>query len=106
MSLTMLDNKPLSHSSAAPVLPAATEDATLATASASSRESSPRKFLVGSDGIYALPRLLIYLAMAWIVFQVEGWLLVSVQSQVNALWWRMLVEASMMLAAVLPGFAM
>jgi membrane protease YdiL (CAAX protease family) len=106
MSLTMLDNEPLSHSSAEPVLPAAAHDATLATASASSRESLLRKIFVGPDGIYALPRWLIYLAMAWIVFQIEGWLLVSVQSQVNALWWRMMIEASMMLAAVLPGFVM
>ncbi len=106
MSVTMLDNKPLSHSSAEPELPAAADDTTLETTSASNRESPMRNIFVGPDGIYALPRWLIYLAMAWIVFQIEGWLLVSVQSQVNALWWRLMIEASMMLAAVLPGFAM
>ena len=49
---------------------------------------------VGPDGIYALPRWLIYLAMAWIVFEVESWLLVSIESHVNAIWWRMMIEAS------------
>ena len=44
--------------------------------------------------------------MAWIVFQVEGWLVVSLQSYVGVLWWRMMIEACMMLAAILPGFVM
>ena len=45
--------------------------------------------------------------MAWIVYQIEGWLVVvSFQSHLNVLWWRMMIEASMMLAAILPGFVM
>ncbi len=70
------------------------------------RESVLRDVFAGPDGIYAVPRWLIYLAMAFVVFQVEGWLVVSLQSHLNALWWRMIVEASMMLAAILPGFLM
>jgi len=53
-----------------------------------------------------LPRWVLYLAMAWITFQVEGWLVESLQPDLNPLWWRMMVEASMMLAAILPGFVM
>jgi membrane protease YdiL (CAAX protease family) len=112
MSGTVLDklkmgNEPLPPSSAEPEQPAATAEATPAvTTSSLGRESFLRNVFVGPDGIYALPRWLIYLAMAWIVFQVEGWLLVSLQSQWNALWRRMIVEACMMLAAILPGFVM
>jgi len=44
--------------------------------------------------------------MVWIVFQLEGWLLTSLQSNFNSTWWRLIMEASMMLAAILPAFAM
>ena len=44
--------------------------------------------------------------MAWLVFQVEGWLLMSFQSHVSSTWWQMVVEASMMVAAIAPGFVM
>ena len=44
--------------------------------------------------------------MAFVVFQVEGWLVVSLRSHLSVLWWRMTIEASMMLAAILPGFVM
>ena len=127
MSGTMMDNKPLSPSSAEPELPVAADDtkppepssapASLLTSLPSSpssslpttsgrRESVLRDAFVGPDGIYVVPRWLIYLAMAWIVFQVEGWLVVSIESHLSFLWWRMMIEASMMLAAVLPGFVM
>src|ERR1035438_467145 len=49
---------------------------------------------------------LIYLAMAFVVFQVEGWLVLPFRSQVGVLWWRVLIETGMMLAAIVPGFAM
>jgi membrane protease YdiL (CAAX protease family) len=61
---------------------------------------------LGPQGIYAGTRWLIYVALAWTVFQVEGWLLTSLRSSLGVLWWRMTIEASMMLAAVLPGFVM
>ena len=65
-----------------------------------------RSMFVGPDGIYACPRWLIYLAMAFAVFEIEGWLMVSLRSHVSIFWWRMMTEGSMMLAAILPGFVM
>jgi membrane protease YdiL (CAAX protease family) len=49
---------------------------------------------------------LLYLVMAYVVFKTEQWLLMSVSSHLNALWWRMMVEAIMMLAAIVPAFVM
>jgi membrane protease YdiL (CAAX protease family) len=70
------------------------------------RKSLLREVFVGPDGIYAVPRWLIYLAMAWLVFQVEGWLVASFESHLNTLWWRVVIEASMMLAAIVPAVVM
>jgi uncharacterized protein len=64
-----------------------------------------RKFLTSPDGILVLPRWFFYLVLAWIIFQTEGWLLVSLRN-LHSLAWRMTVEASMMLAAILPGSVM
>jgi membrane protease YdiL (CAAX protease family) len=72
----------------------------------SQRKSPLRDVFVGPDGIYSLPRLLLYLAMAWCVFQVEVWLLASVGSHLRPSWWQMVVETAMMLAAIVPGFIM
>src|ERR1700688_938663 len=58
------------------------------------------------NGVYAAARWLIYLAMAYVIFQIEGWLVASLHPQVSDLWWRMIMEATMMLAAILPGFVM
>jgi uncharacterized protein len=44
--------------------------------------------------------------MAWFVFEVEAWLVSSLRSDLSPLWWRLMIEASMMLAAILPGFLM
>src|SRR5208282_3464177 len=98
MSEMMMDNKPLSPSSAEPEPPGA--------ADAAGHDSLLREVFLGPKGIQLGTRWLIYLAMAWIVFQVEGWLVVSLQSYLSVLWWRMMIEACMMLAAVLPGFVM
>jgi len=115
MSGTMMDNKRLSPSSAEPEPPVAAHDAKPdATASSPSslltksgaHESPLRDVFLGPEGICPGTRLLIYLAMAWIVYQVEGWLAVSLRSHLSVLWWRMMIEASMMLAAILPGFVM
>src|SRR5208283_2562349 len=109
-----MDNKPLSPTSAEPEPPVAPD----ATSTAPSLPSAPlltnsggndfplRGVLLGPKGIYPGIRWLTYLAMAWVVFQAEGWLVVSLQSHLSVLWWRMMIEASMMLAAILPGFAM
>ena len=69
-------------------------------------ESPLRDVFLGPTGVYPGTRWLVYLAMALVVFQVEGWLVVSLRSQLNVLWSRMMIEAGMMLAAILPGFAM
>src|ERR1039458_7266868 len=69
-------------------------------------ESPLRDGFIGPTGVYPGACWLIYLAMAWTVYQVEGWLVVSLRSDLGLFWWRMLTEGSMMLAAILPGFAM
>jgi len=119
-----MDNEPLSPTSAKPEPPVAANDAK-PTAPSVSPASLPlplpslststtsdghdcllRGVFPGPKGIYLGTRWLLYLAMAWIVFQIEGWLVVSLQSYLSVLWWRMTIEASMMLAAILPGFVM
>ena len=114
MSGTVMDDKP---SSADPDLPVTAEDGKPAESfspgslayspkSTGSVASRLRDIFVGPDGIYVVPRWLIYLAIAWFVFQVEGWLVVSVQSHLRGPWWQMVVEASMTMAVIVPGFAM
>src|SRR5271166_734078 len=70
------------------------------------RESPLRDVFLGPSGVYAGTRWLIYLALAWTVYQVEGWLVISLRSSLGLLWWRMIVEGSMMLAVLLPGVLM
>jgi membrane protease YdiL (CAAX protease family) len=65
-----------------------------------------RSLFVGPDGILAFPRWVLYLVAAWIIFQLESWLLLSAQLHFGDLRWRLLVEASMMVAAILPACAM
>ncbi len=109
-----MDSKPLSPTSADPVLPV-TPDATSTPPSLPSaslltksggRDSPLRGVFLGPKGIYPGIRWLAYLAMAWAVFQVEGWLVMSLQSHLGVLWWRIMIEASMMLAVILPAFVM
>jgi membrane protease YdiL (CAAX protease family) len=115
MSGTMMDNKPLSPSSAEPEPPVAADDAKPTASSLSPasllatgarRESALRDVFLGREGVYPGTRWLIYVAMAWITFQVEGWLVMSLRSHLNVLWRRLIIEAIMMLAAILPGFVM
>jgi len=110
-----MDHEPLSPTAAEPEPPVAANAATstaplLLSASLStksgSQESPLRGVLLGPEGIHPVARWLIYLAMAWVVLQVEGWLVVSLRSDQGVLWWRMTIEASLMLAAILPGFVM
>ncbi len=44
--------------------------------------------------------------MAFVIFQVEVWLAVPLRSHLSVLWGGMMIEAGMMLAAILPGLAM
>jgi membrane protease YdiL (CAAX protease family) len=126
MSGTMMDNKPPSADPDSPVLgrapsPVQAERGSAAVGDESNAEVIPpgspltnrsqrksplRDVFVGPDGIYSLPRLLIYVAMAWLVFQVETWLVVSIQPHLGPFWWQMAVEATMMLAAIAPAFIM
>ncbi|MFY9842945.1 MAG: CPBP family intramembrane glutamic endopeptidase [Terriglobales bacterium] len=69
------------------------------------RESPLRDIFSGPAGLYPGTRWFIYLAMAFVVFQLEGWLLSS-RSHPNDLWSRMMIEAAMMLAAIFPAFVM
>jgi membrane protease YdiL (CAAX protease family) len=115
MSGTMMENIPSSADHDSQVSkddgePMASSDspASLPSVSTASirRKSVLREVFVGPDGIYAVPRWLIYLAMAWLVFQVEGWLVASFESHLNTLLWGVVIEASLMLSAIIPGFAM
>ena len=105
-----MDNEPLSTSSAEPERPVTDDDARRVASSEGPRrdrrEFPLRDVFVGPNGIYPGTRWLIYLAMAWTVFEIEGWLTMSLQSRLSVLWWRMTIEASMMFAAVLPGLVM
>ncbi len=110
-----MDNKPLSPTSAESEPPVAADAATPSASSPPSasfleksggRDSPLHGVFLGPKGIYPGIRWLTYLAMAWVVFQVEGWLVMSLQSHLGVLWWRMIIEASMMLAAILPAFVM
>jgi len=96
------------RASSLPSLPSFSPSSLTSSASATGarRESPLLAVFIGPQGIYPGARWLIYLAMAFAVFQVEGWLLVSLRSHVSDLWWRMMIESSMMLAAILPGFVM
>src|SRR6266853_4248589 len=134
---TMMDNKPLSPTSAEPDPPQTADDKTVVwgrapspvqterssavasgqtgagaatpaspTTTGAQRKSPLRDFFVGPDGIYAVPRWLIYLAIAFVVFQMEVWLLASLRPHLSDLLWRILIEPSMMLASISPAFMM
>src|SRR6202047_2559411 len=109
---TMMDNKPLSPSSAEPDPQLAADDAkpavspfspaslpssppSSASTTGARRKSPLRDFFVGPDGIYAVPRWLTYLAIAFVVFQLEVWLLSSLRPHLSDLSWRMMIEARM-----------
>jgi CAAX protease family protein len=115
MSGTMLENIPSSADQDSQVskdngkpIASSLSPASLPSVSTPSgrRKSVLREVFVGPDGIYAVPRWLIYLAIAWFVFQVEGWLVASFESHLNTLWWGVVIETSLMLSAIIPGFAM
>ncbi|MGB8006940.1 MAG: type II CAAX endopeptidase family protein [Terriglobales bacterium] len=118
MSGTMMHNKPLPPASAEPERPLPVDGpkppahapALTSLVSTSSveppRESPLREIFLGPNGVYPGARWMIYLAIVFVVFQVEGWLTFSLRPHLHDLGWRMTIEASMMIAAILPGFAM
>ena len=71
------------------------------------RESPFREVFVGPDGMYAGTRWLIYLLMGGTVLVIEGALLHFVHPQAGGpVWWSMVTQIIMLLAAILPGFVM
>ena len=110
MSETLMDTNPLPPSVEQSTSPANSE---LPVSSARSlaaegwRESPFRDVFVGPDGMYAGTRWLIYLAMGGIVLLIESALMHFVHPHAGGpVWWGMVAEASLMLAAILPGFFM
>ena len=122
MSSKMMDNKPLSpDSTASQRQPTASENEvsdkadnrlappsaeTTLAASPATPDSFLAKTFVGPDGIYVLPRWMAYLAMAALVFLVESLLLSPFRPYLGAAWGHLIIEASLAIAAILPGFAM
>jgi len=111
MFQTPMDTHPPPPSEPSTLRPTA-DSAPLASPAASTvaearRESPFREVFVGPDGMYAGTRWLIYLAMGGIILFLEGALLHFIHPhETGALLWGMATEASMMLAAILPGFVM
>jgi uncharacterized protein len=106
-----MDNDSLSQPSAEPESPLSDgtkPDKTESKLLSIPRASAPtnRNAFLGKRDIYHGAFWLIYLAMAWFVFEVEGWLVASLRSDLSLLWWRLMIEGCMMLAAILPGFVM
>jgi uncharacterized protein len=114
---TIMDNNRLPPASSEPPIPEV-DDTTLPLTSllpspsvspppADSVALSPaREVFSAPDRFFAIGRWLIYLVMWIITVTIERWLLVSLRPQFGALWWHVVVEGSMALAALLPGFAM
>ncbi len=100
----MDDARPAAYSRSPASLPSSLASFTATTGVR--RESPLRDVFLGPTGIYPGTRWLIYLAMAFAVFQLEGWLLAPLRSQLDVLWWRMIFEGGRMLAVILPGFVM
>src|SRR5271169_1677272 len=69
------------------------------------RESAIAPFaeiFVGTKGLYPGARWVIYLAMAYITFEVLNFLLSGLRPEPVPTWWTMVTEARMMLAVILP----
>jgi uncharacterized protein len=111
MSGTLMDTNPLlpsSPESAPQATDAASPTSPGAAILATSRREFPlRDVFVGPDGLYPGTRWLIYLAMGGalilLLSAATHWL--HPQRGV-AIWWGMVTEAEMMLAAIVPGYAM
>jgi uncharacterized protein len=107
-----MDTNPLPPPAKESTSPAAADSAPLAAtapwlADEVPRESPFRDIFVGPDGLYAGTRWLIYLALGGFVLLIEGALLHFVHGRAGGpVWWGMVTEAGLMLAAVLPAFVM
>jgi membrane protease YdiL (CAAX protease family) len=107
-----MDTNPPPPSVETPVEPSNSESAALQSPEPSflaevRRESPLRDIFVGPDGLYAGTRWLIYLAMGGLVLLIEGVILHFIRPHAGGpVWWGVVTEASMMLAAIVPGLAM
>ena len=64
------------------------------------------QIFVGPEGLYPAARWLIYLVMGFLVVGLLNSLLAALHPARLSLWWTMVAEARMLLAAVLPGLVM
>jgi uncharacterized protein len=81
----------------------------LAPAPEIARESALSPFaeiFVSPQGLYPATRWLIYLVLAYLIFDLLNFLLSGLHPSPLPLWWTMVVEARMMLAVILPAFLM
>jgi len=107
-----MDTNPLPPTVPEPTSPATAQPAPLAVAALSPvaavrRESPFRDIFVGREGLYPGTRWLIYLALGGIVLLIEAVLMHFIHPHAGgAVWWSMVAEASLLLAAILPGFIM
>lgn len=79
----------------------------LEPSSSAKRNSRLREVFAGPEGFYAASRWLIYLALGGMVLFTEGATMHFAHTRAGRpVWWGMAVEASLMFAAILPGFLM
>jgi membrane protease YdiL (CAAX protease family) len=64
------------------------------------------EIFIGPQGLYPATRWLVYLVLAYLTFELLNFLLNGLHPSPLPLWWTMVVEARMMLAAILPAFVM
>ena len=107
-----MDTNPLPPTVPEPTSPATAQPTPLAVAAPSPvagvrRESPFRDIFVGREGLYPGTRWLIYLALGGIVLLIEAVLMHFIHPHASgAVGWSMVAEASLLLAAILPGFIM
>jgi membrane protease YdiL (CAAX protease family) len=86
------------EASASPARPAATQRETALSPLA--------EVFLGYQGLYPGARWVVYLAMCFITLGILNFLTGGLRPEPVPIWWRMVTEASMMLAVILPGFVM
>ena len=112
MSQTLMDTNPLPPSVPEPASPTAADSAPVAATASllitNVRQESPfRDVFVGPEGMYAGTRWLIYLALGGLVLLIEGVLMHFIHPHAGGpVWWGMVSELSLLLAAILPGLVM
>ncbi|MGB9234331.1 MAG: type II CAAX endopeptidase family protein [Terriglobales bacterium] len=111
MSVTIMDSNPPSPAQEPKEQPSANSPPSPGPAPASVRRGSAlsavAKIFVGPEGLYPAVRWLIYIGMGFAVLALLNSVLYSVRPEsTGSLWWNLAGEVRMMLAAILPGFAM